>query len=503
MAVAVAMAAVLVPLSADAILPAPGDLAVGWSFLAASLLASRRRWVASCLGAAGLLWIAIGLAPLGPAAVETPLTRLALVPTALLACASASLSAGRHRRSGLLAAASALGMAALGGAGSPRFALLGIGVAALIVPIRGLARPTATAGLQAAVGGGLVILGLDAAAVATLPVEMSTAVHLLVLACAAVAVGWWAAAGVRLGLGLTPDGPLELGRALGRALGTGEVTVAFPGDDGSWLDPAGRPSGPDLPSYEVLDPAGRVLARTRPALTVETGLVADLQRFLKAAGDGARLRAAMRGRAEELARSRMRLVSVAEDERRRLVSRLEVGPLRRLDHLAAHLGYAVGERWAERTALARRTLDQLVEGLDPVDTDGGLVPALTRLTDATGASLRVRGTVADIDATTARTLWFACAEALANARKHAPGSAVSVVLDTRDDPVLTVDDDGPGGADIGGVGLAGLAERVALVDGQLTVSSGRDGTTVSVRIRPSDDVVPLMSSPSRLASLEP
>ena len=496
-AAAVATSAVLVPMRSHAILPGPGDLAVGWCFLAGSLLALRRPQVAACLGLGGVLWVAVGLAPLGPAAIEEPLARLALAPTALLACAADFLSAGRDRRLALLAVATAVGMAVIGGAGASRFALLGIGLAVLALPVAASGRPTSTTAVQAGVGGGLVVVGLSAAGMVTLSTGMSVAFHLFVLAAGAVAVGWSAAVGVRLGAGLTLESPLELGSALGRALGTGEVTTVFPGEDGGWLDPAGRPSEPGAAAYDVIDGAGHLLARTTPALVVEPNLVPDLHRFLRAAGDGARLRALLRERADELARSQARLVSAAEDERRRLVSRLEVGPLRRLERLAEDLGSRIdGPAWAARTAVARRTLDELVAGLDPVDAGGGLLPALARLTDASGASLLVTGAVGDVDPAAARAVWFACAEALANVRKRAPGSCATVALDASDDVVLTVTDDGPGGADPAGAGLAGLADRLALVGGSLEVNTSGAGTTLVATVPLPDDVLPLMSGRS-------
>ena len=275
------------------------------------------------------------------------------------------------------------------------------------------------------------------------------------------------------------------------------MTTLFPGEDGGWLDPAGRPSEPGAAAYAVIDGAGHLLARTTQALVVEPSLVPDLHRFLRAAGDGARLRALLRERADELARSQARLVSAGEDERRRLVSRLEVGPLRRLERLAQDLGSRIdGPASAARTAVARRTLDELVGGLDPVDAGGGLLPALARLTDASGASLLVTGAVGDVDPAAARAVWFACAEALANVRKHAPGSRVTVALDASYDVVLTVTDDGPGGADTAGAGLAGLVDRLALVGGALEVSTSAAGTTLVATSRCEMTYFPSCQGPS-------
>ncbi|MGH9119911.1 MAG: sensor histidine kinase [Acidimicrobiales bacterium] len=78
------------------------------------------------------------------------------------------------------------------------------------------------------------------------------------------------------------------------------------------------------------------------------------------------------------------------------------------------------------------------------------------------------------------TAYFVVAEALANAAKHsrAGNGVVSVELD---DDVLWVQvaDDGIGGASLAkGHGLAGLADRVAALDGRLAVDSPVGGPTV-------------------------
>jgi signal transduction histidine kinase len=97
------------------------------------------------------------------------------------------------------------------------------------------------------------------------------------------------------------------------------------------------------------------------------------------------------------------------------------------------------------------------------------------------------------------SLYFVVTEALTNVAKYAAASQVEVRVVRADDAlVLTVSDDGAGGADPGsGSGLRGLADRVAVVDGTLDITSpaGR-GTTLTCRIpvpaaqlRPTGDTV--------------
>jgi signal transduction histidine kinase len=74
-------------------------------------------------------------------------------------------------------------------------------------------------------------------------------------------------------------------------------------------------------------------------------------------------------------------------------------------------------------------------------------------------------------------------ESLTNALRHAPGSAVDVVVTAGDDGLeITVEDDGPGPAEAArrGFGLVGLGERVALLGGEL--SAGRAGPGGGFRV---------------------
>jgi signal transduction histidine kinase len=81
--------------------------------------------------------------------------------------------------------------------------------------------------------------------------------------------------------------------------------------------------------------------------------------------------------------------------------------------------------------------------------------------------------------------YFLCTEGIANVAKHAEADAVRIDMVDADDRLLvTVADDGRGGARLdGGSGLRGLADRVAALGGTLTVtSSGEGGTTLRAEI---------------------
>jgi signal transduction histidine kinase len=78
--------------------------------------------------------------------------------------------------------------------------------------------------------------------------------------------------------------------------------------------------------------------------------------------------------------------------------------------------------------------------------------------------------------------YYVVSEALANVAKHSQATHVSVrVLRDRSMLRVEVEDDGIGGAHPAkGHGLAGLADRLAAVDGRLTVSSPPGGPTLVV-----------------------
>jgi signal transduction histidine kinase len=79
----------------------------------------------------------------------------------------------------------------------------------------------------------------------------------------------------------------------------------------------------------------------------------------------------------------------------------------------------------------------------------------------------------------AATAYFVVAEALTNVAKHAHAHRARVRAEIVDGQLrIEVDDDGVGGADIaGGTGLRGLADRVAALDGSVSVQSPRGGGT--------------------------
>ena len=180
---------------------------------------------------------------------------------------------------------------------------------------------------------------------------------------------------------------------------------------------------------------------------------------------------------------------------RRLERDIHDGPQQRLVRLSMDLGRARKqldqdpERAAETidAALvqARETVDELrslSRGIaPPLLVDRGLRAALGEL--MVRSELPIESVVRvpdDLPPHVETTIYFVVAEAMTNIAKHsgATRAAVHVVADGARVSVR-VEDDGRGGAHLGkGRGLAGLAQRVASVDGILELTSPDGGPTV-------------------------
>ncbi|HET6708912.1 sensor histidine kinase [Amycolatopsis sp.] len=129
-------------------------------------------------------------------------------------------------------------------------------------------------------------------------------------------------------------------------------------------------------------------------------------------------------------------------------------------------------------------LRDLARGIHPAALDAGLDVALATLVATSGIDARV---VVDLPRrpppSLETILYFSAAELLTNAAKHG-GTTLVEVTEILDVLRLRVLDSGPGGARIvPGGGLAGVAERLRTVDGELTVTSPPGGPTeVTARV---------------------
>jgi signal transduction histidine kinase len=240
----------------------------------------------------------------------------------------------------------------------------------------------------------------------------------------------------------------------------------------------------------ALTAVGVVLLLTAPQLTRGLAVVdTAVARSLLGPRQGQ-----LRARIGELERSRAQVVDSAEAERRRIERDLHDGAQQRLVALAMDLGRAKA-RFADDPDAARVIVDQahaeakealvelrnLVRGVHPpVLSERGLDAALSGLAALSPVPVSVRVDVNPRPPATVEAIaYFVVAEALTNVAKHARATRAQVFVERRQDTLRTViRDDGIGGADPHGQGLSGLADRVAGVDGRLSVDSPAGAGTV-------------------------
>jgi PAS domain S-box-containing protein len=196
----------------------------------------------------------------------------------------------------------------------------------------------------------------------------------------------------------------------------------------------------------------------------------------------------------ELLASRARIVTTADQTRRRIERDLHDGAqqrlvtmtmkLRALEAVTAPKAQDVNREVAEIAAGLDDVLDDLREtarGLHPVTLSrGGLGPALKALgrRSPVPVELDVRAWERLPEPVEAAA-YYAVAEALTNAAKHAHASFVRVEGEVIDgDLRVSVQDDGVGGANPArGSGLVGLTDRVEALGGKLTLRSPPAGGT--------------------------
>jgi PAS domain S-box-containing protein len=196
---------------------------------------------------------------------------------------------------------------------------------------------------------------------------------------------------------------------------------------------------------------------------------------------------------EELRASRARLVEASDDARRKLERNLHDGAQQRLVALSVSLrlaesklkddpGAAGSILTASREELmhALEDLRELARGIHPaVLTDRGLGAAVEALVARSPLPVEADVEQVPLPAAVEAAAYYVVAEALTNVVKYAQASS-AVVRIARENGVLavTVGDDGVGGADpADGSGLRGLSDRLAALDGSLSVASPRGGGT--------------------------
>ena len=201
----------------------------------------------------------------------------------------------------------------------------------------------------------------------------------------------------------------------------------------------------------------------------------------------------------ELAASRARIVTAADETRRRIERDLHDGTQQRLVSLglelrmAATLPASLDEahrtiaRVADELDAAIEELRELSRGIHPAAlSEGGLVPALRTLARRSAIPVELEIVAgARLPEPVEVASYYVVSEALTNAAKHASASLVEVSVAERDGVLsLSIHDDGVGGADAArGTGLIGLRDRVEALGGSILISSPvGEGTQIVVEL---------------------
>lgn len=213
--------------------------------------------------------------------------------------------------------------------------------------------------------------------------------------------------------------------------------------------------------------------------------LAERQRF---AAENERLLREVGRLLDEVRASRARIVVASDAERRRVERNIHDGAqqrlvalnldLRMLEEQAAASGSddlrAMAADAGASLVAALEELRELARGLHPsVLATDGLAPALEQLASRSPADVKLAVPERRYPPTIESTAYFIASEGLANVAKYAHASQVEIAIEPHDDAVLiNVSDNGVGGAQPeSGSGLAGLADRVAAIDGTFTIDS--------------------------------
>jgi signal transduction histidine kinase len=211
-------------------------------------------------------------------------------------------------------------------------------------------------------------------------------------------------------------------------------------------------------------------------------------------------------RVKTLEESRSKTLDAATETLRRIERNLHDGTQAQLVALAMRLGQAKdkldhlgeGEDQGADLHAVRRLVDEahrgakeaitdlrdLARGIHPPALDTGLENALATLAARSPVPTEISVSVQSRPSRAVEAICYFCAaELLANVAQHAHASRASLSC-TQHGPWLrvVVRDDGRGGAAVNRVGssssgLAGLADRVRAVDGQLSIASPPGGPT--------------------------
>lgn len=252
-----------------------------------------------------------------------------------------------------------------------------------------------------------------------------------------------------------------------------------------------------------------VKSPNEPLRGAERSLLEDLATHAGIALENARLSLDLEARAEELAsrneelrRSRERLVTVRDAQRRRLEQELREGVgaeiARIRDQIAFDAARVVADpepvrlsldHLSERTNAALDDLREVARGIfPPLLVDEGIAAALSALARRAASETRFSNggiaTAERYDPAIEAAVYFCCVQAVQNAQRHAPGAPVEISLRHDGERLsFTVRDRGTGfevERASEGEGFQIMRDRMAAFEGELTIESARgQGTTIT------------------------
>ncbi|MBA3797585.1 MAG: sensor histidine kinase [Geodermatophilaceae bacterium] len=311
------------------------------------------------------------------------------------------------------------------------------------------------------------------------------------------------AARLAVEFGTDRDRPEHIESALRQALADPSIEVRhWDAELNRWTDeqgdPAQAPQEADGRSVLLLERHGSpVAAVVHDAVLLEDpGLLASVGAVLRLSIDNDRLSAQVQRQLEEVHASRARILAAADEERRGIERDLHDGAQHRLLGISMSLqdvrsqAASIGapEVLLDRLELvavelreAMREMRELARGIHPaVLTNEGLEPAVRtlarRCTVPVELGIDLNGR---LPAPVETAAYYVVAEGLTNVARHSHATRSRVQLGLENGSlVVEVSDDGSGGASpVNGSGLRGLSDRVAALDGVLTVTSRRSGGT--------------------------
>jgi PAS domain S-box-containing protein len=294
----------------------------------------------------------------------------------------------------------------------------------------------------------------------------------------------------------------ELREVIAEAVDDPSLEIVYPtsGDPAEWVDDRGRAAGLPEPSLnrattEIRSGGVPIAALIHDPALAEAPVMTEVATgFAQMALQNQRLETELRSSLRELKASRRRIMSAADEERRRIERDLHDGAQQRLLALAIELELAGELVTSDSDGGARRLHDlvndvneamadirSLASGLYPsLLLERGLVEALSEVAAACALTAEVMGRYApEIEG----AVYFCCREALQNAAKHAEGarSVVIKLWEAEAEAVhFEVRDDGAGlppahGGE--GAGISNMRDRIGAMGGTLAIESHPGGGT--------------------------